>query len=90
MEAISIVGFTAAVFTTISFLPQVIKIIKTKHTKDLSLGMYAFFVTGVLLWFVYGFLIYDIPVIIANGITLLLSTVILIYIIKYSNHQPAE
>lgn len=82
MEAISIVGFTAAIFTTISFLPQVIKTIKTKHSRDLSIGMYSFFVTGVLLWFVYGFFIHDIPMIIANGITLCLATIILIYIFK--------
>ena len=84
MDKISIVGFVAAVFTTLSFLPQVIKTIKTKHTKDLSIGMYSFFVIGVLLWFIYGFLIEDIPVIIANGITLVLSTMILFYIIRYS------
>jgi len=83
MEAISIVGFTAAVFTTLSFLPQAIKTIKSKNTEDLSIGMYTFFVIGVLLWFIYGFLIHDIPVIVANGITLCLATVILFHIIKF-------
>lgn len=83
MEPVSIVGFVAAIFTTLSFLPQVIKTIKTKHTKDLSLGMYSLFVTAVLLWFIYGFLINDIPVIIANGIILCLATIILFYIVKY-------
>jgi MtN3 and saliva related transmembrane protein len=83
METISIVGFIATVFTTISFLPQAIKTIRTKHTKDLSIGMYSFFVIGVLLWFIYGFLIKDFLVIIANGITLFLACIILSYIVKY-------
>ncbi|MEJ2054543.1 MAG: SemiSWEET transporter [Calditrichaceae bacterium] len=85
METFSIVGFTAAVFTTISFLPQAIKTIRTRHTKDLSAGMYSLFVIGITLWFIYGFLINDLPVILANGITLLLSLVILIYILKFKN-----
>lgn len=83
MHTISIVGFVAAIFTTISFLPQAVKTIKTKHTKDLSIGMYSFFVIGVLLWFIYGILIHDFPVIIANGITLFIASIILSYIVKY-------
>ncbi len=49
MKAISIVGFVAAIFTIISFLPQAFKTIRTKHTKDLSVGMYSFLVIGILL-----------------------------------------
>ena len=83
MELITILGLVAATCTAISFLPQAIKIIKTKHTKGLSLGMYALFTTGIFLWLVYGIFIKDLPVILANVITLIFAAIILFLIIKY-------
>lgn len=83
MVLITLLGLVAAVCTTLSFLPQAIKTITTKHTQDLSLGMYAVLTTGVLLWFIYGILIKDVPVMLANGITLMFTGTILILIIKY-------
>ncbi|MCH8487942.1 MAG: hypothetical protein LAT75_13845, partial [Candidatus Cyclonatronum sp.] len=50
---ITVVGLLAATCTTISFLPQVIKTWKSKSAKDLSLGMFSIFATGVFLWLVY-------------------------------------
>jgi MtN3 and saliva related transmembrane protein len=78
MNWITIIGFLAATGTTISLLPQAIKIIKTKHAKDISLGMYLILTTGIFLWLVYGILIKDLPLIVANGISLLFSVTILI------------
>ncbi len=83
MNLITILGLTAAICTTISFLPQLIKTIKTKHTKDLSLGMYSVLALGIFLWFVYGILIEDLPVILANGITLIFTVAMLFFIIRY-------
>lgn len=83
MNLITILGLVAATLTTISFLPQAIKTIKTKQTKDLSLGMYSVLTTGVFLWFLYGILIRDLPIILANGITLIFTAAILFLIIKY-------
>ena len=77
------IGIMAGVLTTISFLPQVIRATRTKSTRDISFGMYLIFSTGVFLWFVYGVLIGSLPVILANGITFLLATVILILKIRY-------
>jgi MtN3 and saliva related transmembrane protein len=54
MDTITIIGLIAAAFTTITLLPQLIKIWKTKSTKDISIGMFMFYCGGVLLWFVYG------------------------------------
>ena len=84
MDIATIIGLAAATGTTLSFLPQAMRIIKTKHTKDLSLAMYLIFTTGVFLWLVYGILIKDLPVIIANAITLLFTSTILIFKIKYN------
>lgn len=83
METSEIIGIIAGILTTISFLPQVILIYKTKHTKDLSLGMFILFTTGVALWFIYGVLSRSISVVAANGITLFLSLYILIMKIKH-------
>lgn len=70
-------GYAAAFFTTFSFLPQAIKTIKTRDTSSISLIMYMMFVTGVFLWLVYGIFIKDLPIILANVVTLLLSSIIL-------------
>jgi MtN3 and saliva related transmembrane protein len=77
------IGFLAAVGTTASFIPQALKILKTRDTKSISLSMYLMFISGVLLWLVYGILKQDIPMIIANGITLVFAGIILYFKIKY-------
>ena len=82
---IEIIGLAAAALTTISFLPQAIKVWKTKSAKDLSLGMFSIFTSGVLLWLIYGILIVDIPIIAANAITLMLSGTILYFKLTYKN-----
>ena len=61
MNTFTIIGLIAAACTTLSFLPQAIKVIKTKNTSDLSLTMYLILTTGLLLWLIYGYLINDIP-----------------------------
>ncbi len=83
MDGITIVGFLAAFCTTISFLPQVIKIIKIKETKDISFLMYAILIGGISLWIIYGISKQDVPVIVANVITFVLATTVLILKIKY-------
>jgi MtN3 and saliva related transmembrane protein len=80
---ITAIGLVAACCTTISFLPQAIKTIKTKNTSGISLAMYSLFAFGTLMWFIYGLLSHDAPVSIANGITLVFAGIILVYKIKY-------
>ena len=83
MEIYTIIGLAAATCTTLAFLPQAIKVIKTRQTKDLSLVMYSIFTLGVLLWLAYGILVKDAPLIIANIITGILAAIILIMKIRY-------
>lgn len=73
----NIIGFLAAICTTLSFLPQVIKTIRTKNTIGISLSMYSLFVVGIVLWLAYGLAINDMPMILANLVTLVLSAIIL-------------
>lgn len=79
-----IIGFIAAILTTGAFLPQAIKIIKTKKTEDISLIMYSILTAGVFLWLIYGILIKSLPVIVANGITFVFVLTILILKMKYN------
>jgi MtN3 and saliva related transmembrane protein len=83
MDFITILGLVAATCTTISFIPQAIKAIRTRHTKDLSLGMYTLLTTGIILWLIYGVFKNDLPIILANGITLVFAATILFLKIKY-------
>ncbi len=80
---IAIIGLIAGTCTTISFLPQVIKTFRTKETKDISLSMYIVLATGIFLWTIYGILIESLPVILANSISFVLATIILILKKKY-------
>jgi MtN3 and saliva related transmembrane protein len=72
-----LIGYIAAFFTTVAFLPQAINVYKTRSTRDLSLAMFSIFCIGVALWLVYGLMIHSTPIIIANVITLLLAGYIL-------------
>ena len=77
------IGFFAAFCTTVAFFPQAVKVWKSKSTKDISLYMFIIFTTGVVCWLIYGVAMSDIPLILANAVTLILSIFILIYKLKY-------
>lgn len=83
MTIVTILGFTAAALTTGSFLPQAIKTIRTKDTRSISLFMYLLFSIGTLLWLLFGLLSNNIPIVVANAITLVFAVIILIYKIKF-------
>ena len=77
------IGFFAAFCTTFSFFPQAVKVWKSKSTKDISLYMFIIFTIGVFSWLVYGIIISDLPIILANAVTLILSLFILICKLRY-------
>ncbi len=83
MSTITIVGLVAACFTTFSFIPQAMKIMREKETRDLSLLMCLSLETGIFLWFIYGMLLKNLPIILANGITLIFTTVVLVLKLKF-------
>lgn len=74
---IEILGYVAATLTTVSFLPQAILTIRTRDTDGLSLSMYGTFTLGVLGWLIYGILLKNNVIVIANSVTLFLATLIL-------------
>ena len=76
-------GFVAAALTTVAFLPQVLRVWRSRSARDISLPMYALFVTGVGFWVVYGVLIQSPPVILANVVTFLLSSAVLVAKLRF-------
>jgi len=83
MDTITIIGLIAAAFTTIALFPQLIKVWKTKSTKDISTGMFALYCGGVFLWFVYGVYLNDLPIMIANSLAFIQALIILMLKAKY-------
>jgi MtN3 and saliva related transmembrane protein len=77
MGLADIIGAAAAIITTFAFLPQAIRVIRTRDTRAISLATYALFTTGVALWGTYGLMTLQWPIIAANGFTLILAAIIL-------------
>ena len=80
---IGIIGIIAGTCTTMSFIPQILKIIRTRHAKDISLHMYVVLTTGIFLWLVYGIFLEELPIILANGVAFLLCMSVIIMKIVY-------
>lgn len=79
MELVTLLGLVAGSLTTIAFLPQLLKTWKSRSAADISGVMLITFCLGLLLWLIYGLLIQSLPVILANGITLVLASIILFF-----------
>ena len=84
---IGIIGMIAGACTTVSFVPQIIKIFRTKHVRDISLMMYVVLTTGIFLWLVYGLLIEEFPIILANGVAFVLCLSVIIMKLAYKGKQ---
>jgi len=82
-ETATIIGYIAGTLTTVAYLAQVLRTLKHRRTKDISLGMYLMLCSGIGLWLVYGVFIHSWPVIIANAVTLALSGAVLVMKIKF-------
>ena len=83
MLGTQVLGFIAAILTTLCWLPQALKTLRTKDTKSLSLVTQSVFATGVALWLAYGILIGDAPIILANSVTFVLIALILAMKLRY-------
>ena len=83
MNATELIGYLAAVLTTIAFVPQVLHTWRLRSARGVSLGMYAIFTGGVALWLVYGILLGAWPIIAANVVTLTLALAIIVMTIRY-------
>ncbi len=83
IDPTTLFGYVGGILTTAAFLPQVIQTWKTRSCKDLSYGMLVIFSGGILFWFLYGIGIGSMPVMLANGFTLVLVLIIVYLKIAY-------
>ena len=87
---IVIVGYLAGFCTAIAQFPQAYKVIRTGETHSISIGMYTIMTFGILFWFVYGLLIPDLPMILANGVCLIPSLYILYITLRNLNKTKKQ
>lgn len=80
---ITLLGMVAGAMTTIAFLPQLFKVWRSKSAKDISMSWLVIFSSGVFLWLIYGLLLGQLPIVLANAVTLSLTGVILGFKLKY-------
>ncbi len=82
MTAVTALGLLAGALTTVAFVPQVVKTWRTRSTHDISLWMFSILVAGIIAWLLYGAIIGDLPLILANAVTLGLAGTILFFKIR--------
>src|SRR4051812_44220593 len=89
MNLLDLTGYAAALCTTGAFVPQVVRVWRTRSTEDISLKMFLILATGLVLWLVYGVWKGEFPIVAANGVTLVLAGTILFFKLRQpSNRSP--
>ena len=83
------IGYAAAFCTTTAYVPQVLRVWRTRSVRDISLRMFLVLVTGLSLWLTYGITKGELPIVIANGITLTLAGTILFFKLRYRDQSQA-
>ena len=83
MALLEYTGYAAALCTTGAYVPQVIRVWRTRSTGDISLKMFLVLVTGLALWLTYGIVRGEMPIIVANAVTLMLASSILFFKLKH-------
>jgi MtN3 and saliva related transmembrane protein len=83
MDPVAVIGYVAGAFTTVAFLPQLVRALRTKSTADLSFPMLVMMFSGVSLWSFYGFLIGSLPIVVPNAIMAAMIAVLIVLRLKY-------
>jgi MtN3 and saliva related transmembrane protein len=83
MNLIDVLGFFAGICVTLSVIPQIVKVWRTKKVQDISLLTFSMLTFGIALWVVYGILKNDLPIVITNGVSLTLNLIMIYFIIHY-------
>lgn len=89
-DTINFIGYVAATCTTLSFLPQLVRVLRLRSARDISLGMFSILSVGTALWLTYGLLSHSKPVTAANAVTLVLSISILFLKLRFDRNAVKE
>jgi MtN3 and saliva related transmembrane protein len=90
MQASDILGYLAGTLTTVSLLPQVWRTFRTKDVSGISLKMYFIFTVGIAIWLAYGIVLGEVPMIVANSVSLVLACLVLAMKVRYGREQKAR
>ncbi len=82
MSGVTLLGLVAAALTTAAYVPQVVKTWRSGSSADLSLGTYALLLAGLVAWLAYGVLVRDVPIILANVVTIGLVGSVLVHVLR--------
>jgi MtN3 and saliva related transmembrane protein len=83
------VGFAASFCTTTAFVPQLVRVLRLRSAREISLPTFLLFSCGVFLWVLYGIWAHSTPVTVSNALTLIVSVSILILKVRY-DRKPAK
>ena len=89
-NTIDFIGYVAATCTTLSFLPQLVRVLRLRSARDISMGMFLIFSIGTALWLTYGLLSHSRPVVAANAVTFVLSISILVLKLRFDSEAVKE
>lgn len=89
MQLSDILGYTAAFLTTVSFVPQVWRTLRTRDVSGISLKMYSLFTLGIAVWLAYGIALKQTPMLVANSISLVLACAVLVMRVRFAKHNKA-
>jgi MtN3 and saliva related transmembrane protein len=89
MQASDLLGYAAATLTTVSFVPQAWRTFRTRDVSGISLRMYSIFTTGIAVWLAYGIVLGELPMILANSLSLVLACAVLVMRIRFAPAKGA-
>lgn len=84
-----VLGLLSGFLTTVAFVPQVLRVWRTRSARDISLEMYLLFTSGVAGWLIYGCMLGALPIILANAVTLVLALAVLVMKLWFDHATPA-
>lgn len=90
METTDLLGYVAGTLTTIALVPQAWRAFRTKDVSGISLRMYCIFTIGIAVWLAYGILLKETPMMLANGVSLVLALAVLAAKLKYRHQDPGD
>ena len=90
ITAVEWIGYVAAVCTTTSFVPQLVRVVRLRSARDISLGMFLIFSFGTLMWMTYGWLAHSMPVVVSNAVTAVLAISIMLLKLRYDRNAVKE
>ena len=83
MDPVAVIGYVAGAFTTVAFLPQLVRALRTRSTGDLSFPMLAMMASGVALWSIYGLTIGSLPIVVPNAIMCAMVLALTVLPVRY-------